>query len=792
MKAVGNKLHIDKGDVFRTLFERDQRALAVLEGTKIVECNGAMLEIFGGTVADYIGKSPWEISAVQTLGGIQVAMASREQVREAYKRGTVQFDRIHQRPDGTQLTLDVSLTRIELPEGQRVAISIRDIAEFRCMEQTLNARTEFQARLTEISDSFATDDHEETDNRITETLRQIGEAYGLDRVRLWWEHPSNGTVCCSHDWDRDGRSSRGRIVKLAKVAASRILSGTVTRFHFTSVDELPEDAIEDRAFCAAEGVKSVLIVPIAFDKRIVGTASFATLHNEREWSPRIINELTLLAQTLGSAWQRDEIIRKLEESEGDLLRSQHVAGIGTYTETARPGEALSTDTLGIYELSRKASEVFGIEPGAETSELVLSRVHPEDRKSFRHMIHPGGRQSEEHVTDYRVVHPNGSTIHVEDRWETDLNKNGDVIGFVGTVMDVTTRVESNLRLRKALTEIEQLKDRLQDENLSLKRQVRSAQRPGNVVGDNPQFLKALNAAGQVAPTDVAVLILGETGTGKELIAREVHELSGRSKTPLISVNCAALSSELIESELFGHEVGAYTGAGKQRIGRFELADKGTLFLDEIGDLSSDVQAKILRVLQSGEFERLGGTETLQVDIRLIAATNRNLMQMVNSGEFRSDLFYRINQFPIKLPPLRERRDDIALLTNFLIEKHSGHLGKRIESVSPEMLHRLTQMEWPGNIRELESYVQRALIATTGSILDYCDADMIDTQELSTPDSQEMPSSHKLEAAQQRYIVRVLDQCDWIIGGENGAANSLGMPPSTLRSKMKRLGIVRQP
>ncbi len=424
-------------------------------------------------------------------------------------------------------------------------------------------------------------------------------------------------------------------------------------------------------------------------------------------------------------------------------------------------------------------------------ELAIARIHPEDRLQFNEPLLPGGSANENQLQDYRVVRPDGSTVYVQDRWATDLNEDGEIVRIVGTVMDVTARVESNSRLQKALVEIEQLKEKLEDENLYLKREVRTARRPDKIVGNDPQLLSALASAGRVAPTDVTVLILGETGTGKELIAREIHELSDRSEMPLVSVNCAALSVELIESELFGHESGAYTGAQKQRKGRFEIADNGTLFLDEIGDLSAAVQAKILRVLQSGEFERLGGTETLRVDVRLIAATHRDLQQMVDSGEFRSDLLYRINGFPIVLPPLRDRRDDIALLANFLVEKHAGHLGKNIESITPDMIVRLRQMNWPGNIRELEGYLQRALIAATGPVLDYIEADTADDQLVSMADLQSLPVDGKLDAVQREHIVRRLELCNWVIGGKNGAASSLGMPASTLRSKMKRLGITRR-
>ena len=418
--------------------------------------------------------------------------------------------------------------------------------------------------------------------------------------------------------------------------------------------------------------------------------------------------------------------------------------------------------------------------GEESIDEIESRIHPDDRQRFKNSVSEIGAADTYWFHDYRVVRPDGSMIYVEDRWEVERNEEGKIIEIFGTVMDVTNRVESNLKLKAAMAEIEQLRDRLQDENLYLKQQVRSAERHRRLIGENPQFTSALVAAERVAPTDVTVLILGETGTGKELIAREIHEQSERNERPLVSVNCAALSSELIESELFGHEAGAFTGADKKRKGRFELADGGTLFLDEIGDLPADVQAKILRALQTGEFERLGSMETLTVDVRLITATNRDLKSMVRDGEFRADLYYRINSFPILVPPLRERREDIPLLANHFVEKHAPMLGKRVNYISPDMIRRMQAMDWPGNVREMEGFMQRALIATTGPELDYRDES----------DPAAAIAVQDLDTIQQEHIVSVLDRCNWVVGGDKGAATLLGVPPSTLRSRMKKLGIQR--
>jgi len=286
----------------------------------------------------------------------------------------------------------------------------------------------------------------------------------------------------------------------------------------------------------------------------------------------------------------------------------------------------------------------------------------------------------------------------------------------------------------------------------------------------------------VAPTDASVLILGETGTGKELIARAIHDLSGRRDRTFVKLNCAAIPTGLLESELFGHEKGAFTGAITQKPGRFELANKGTLFLDEIGDIPLELQPKLLRALQEHEFERLGGTRTIKVDVRLVAATNRDLAQMINERQFRTDLYYRLSVFPVSVPPLRERADDIPKLVRYFTQKYARRMNKRVETIPQETMEALIRYPWPGNVRELENLIERAVILTRGTTL------QIPLAELrAAPDT---VSPVTLEEAERDHIRRVLDQAGWVVGGPKGAASRLGMKRTTLQSKMKKLGITR--
>jgi len=315
-------------------------------------------------------------------------------------------------------------------------------------------------------------------------------------------------------------------------------------------------------------------------------------------------------------------------------------------------------------------------------------------------------------------------------------------------------------------------------------QDRSPRRFEQIIGRSPALESVLEQVEQVAPTDSTVLIQGETGTGKELIARAIHNLSSRCGRPFIKLNCAAIPFDLLESELFGHERGAFTGAIAQKIGRFELADKGTLFLDEVGDIPLALQPKLLRVLQEQEFERLGSGRTHQVDVRLVAATHRNLVEMVRRNEFRSDLYYRLNVFPVPLPPLRARREDIPALVKHFVDIYARRMGKEIEHVSPETMSALVSFHWPGNIRELQNFIERSVILTSGDVLHPPLASLKTAAEV------ESLGAITMEDAEREHIRKTLEQTRWVVAGPNGAAARLGMKRSTLYFRMQKLGISR--
>ena len=344
-------------------------------------------------------------------------------------------------------------------------------------------------------------------------------------------------------------------------------------------------------------------------------------------------------------------------------------------------------------------------------------------------------------------------------------------------------------LKAALDEVQSLKNQLHEENIYLQQEIRVASNFGEIIGNSEPLRRVLRKAEQVAPLDTTVTILGETGTGKELLAHAIHRLSPRRARTLVKVNCAALPGPLIESELFGHEKGAFTSADVQHTGRFEIANGGTLFLDEVGELPLDLQSKLLRALESGEFERVGGSRTIKVDVRIIAATNRNLEEAVRKGAFRSDLYYRLNIFPITLPPLRERREDIPLLVSHLVKQVTRKLCKTIEAIPHETMVKLRNYPWPGNVRELKNVIERAVIITQGPTLHLIDDLDFQALELDVL-AETSPATETFEQTEYNLIVRTLKNVHWKLEGPGGAAELLNLHPSTLRSKMRKLGIER--
>jgi formate hydrogenlyase transcriptional activator len=373
-------------------------------------------------------------------------------------------------------------------------------------------------------------------------------------------------------------------------------------------------------------------------------------------------------------------------------------------------------------------------------------------------------------------------------WSYDIVSKIRLFGEVVANALVRKRTEEALRralsdVQRLLSDVKQLKDQIEADYVYLAEEINLENDFADMIGKSQALRQILVKVKQVAPTTATVLLLGETGTGKGVVARAIHNASPRSHRPLIQVNCAALTPSLVESELFGHEKGAFTGAVARRVGRFEIAHGTTLFLDEIGDLPLDLQAKLLRVLQEGEFERVGGTTTIKTDARVIAATNKDLQEEVDKGRFRSDLWYRLSVFPILVPPLRERTDDIPLLISYFVNKHEKRVGKRFDTISHKAINALQNYRWPGNIRELENFIERAVIASPGGILQLEIPALAVSKDLLTEKA-------NFQEVEKKFLLGALNKAHWRIEGPHGAASVAGLPPSTFRLHMRRLGIVR--
>ena len=458
--------------------------------------------------------------------------------------------------------------------------------------------------------------------------------------------------------------------------------------------------------------------------------------------------------------------QELQRSEFYLSEGQRLAHAGSW----------AFDSAGFDYWSPELSRIYGLDPAskAPTVQEYLGCIHPEDREFMANLIKRVLVEASPFDVTKRIVRPNGEVRYCRCVG-APVFENQTLKKYVGTAIDVTEHefLTQELRRREA---------HLAEENIVLREELGKTSMFEEVIGTSSALQMVLARAAKVAPTDSTVLIMGETGTGKELIARAIHKRSKRSERPFISVNCAAVPSSLIMSELFGHEKGAFTGAVQRRLGRFELAEGGTIFLDEVGDLPMETQIALLRVLQEREFERVGGTEVLRADVRVISATNRDLQAAIEDGAFRSDLYYRLNVFPIKLPPLRERKEDVPLLVNYFVDRYATRAGKKIKHIQKKALEALQEYSWPGNVRELQNVIERSLIIG-------------ETNEFSVDKSwfsnEPQPGSSVAvdhTSTERQRIEAALAQSNGKVSGAHGAAAKLGMPPSTLESKIRSLRI----
>jgi PAS domain S-box-containing protein len=577
-------------------------------------------------------------------------------------------------------------------------------------------------------------------------IAEFAESKTRVRSLAFW---SNGQFLDNQDWDLEG------------TPCQEVLQGGLCHYPSHVWQQFPKE----------EGVESYLGVPLKTPEgEILGhLAIFDKQTMPAE--PQLLCTFQIFAARAAAELGRIrmlEQIRHSEEQYRDLFNEAPIAYVHEDLESR------------FISANRAAMRILGITPEQVPGMVGMSFIPdtPDAQRRVKEAFESIGQGNDTSgvVLELRRK-DNGKPIWIQ--WWSRPDPSGE---FTRTMfIDITDKVL-----------LEQEQARLRAQNQYLKEEIKSAHNFEEIVGRSPAIQALLSNVRRVATTDASVLIQGESGTGKELIARAIHSASKRSGNPLIKVNCAALPSGLIESELFGHEKGAFTGAIAKRIGRFELADGGTIFLDEIGEVPLDVQVKLLRVLQEREFERVGGQTPIKVDVRIIAATNRNLLHEVTEKTFREDLYYRLNVFPLTTPPLRDRIEDIPLLINFLIEKYAMKIGKKMTGVAENALQRLQAYCWPGNIRELENVIERAIILADGPVMEI-QSDLLSGRggsAMDLPNNSGTVPDASFDTISRQHIISVLEQTNWVIEGANGAAHILSLQPSTLRYRMKRLGITK--
>jgi len=639
--------------------------------------------------------------------------------------------------------------------------------------QQLKDRLRFEGLISDLSAGFVNIASAEVDGEINKWLQRIAEFFAADRGTLGLFSEDGTQLIRAFEYHLEGVEPGPAALSkdqlpwyLAQLAQGKMV--VINR-----LEDLPADAESERQLCLSKSMKSILSIPMVIGQKTLGSCVLVSVNAERVWPQEMVNRMRLIAEVFANALARKHSEELLYESEARLNLAATSAEAGLWVLETATGHIWATE---------KARELYGFAPDEELNfEGFLQVVDSEDRERISRSVERTLQIKEDFREEYRIIHPDGTTKWMDARGRWYFHQSGEPERLMGVSIDISERKQLEEQLRQKLRDIEQLKQQLEKENIYLREEIELQNVHEEIVGRSQAMKRILAQVEQVARTDATVLIEGETGTGKELLARAVHRLSARKDRPLVKVNCASLPPTLIESELFGREKGAYTGALTRMTGRFEVADGATLFLDEIGELPHDVQAKLLRVLEEGRFERLGSSTSLQVNVRIIAATNRDLARDVDAGKFRKDLYYRLNVFPIAVAPLRERPEDIPLLVWAFVRQYEKNMGKRIEHIPRKSMEDLQHYPWPGNARELRNAVEHAMIVSTGKTLSI---------HAPTRASSEITANISLEDAERRHILGVLQQTGWRLSGQGGAAGILGLKRTTLQSKMKKLGIQR--
>ena len=682
----------------------------------------------------------------------------------------------------------------------------------------------FDQLLPEVSARFINLRADRIDDEINDVLKRVAELLDLDRSTI-------------AQFSMDGRvSRRTHYYHLPDIAppppeiphevvpwyAQEILAGRTVVLH-RMPDDLPPTAQRERELAAREGIRSNLVVPMRIGTEVIGGLGFACHRDFRTWTPSLIRSLQMLGDVFANALARKRadaalqdqfnFQRFLAEVSARFITTPAAAVDAEIEATlARMAEYLGAGRLSVGLFSADGQTVLNshnyvatdAQPGPEHVIPTRNLIWLTGRLRAGHVVKcsmapgdlpPEAAQEMRYCQDHAVrsfisvpLRVGEETLgHLTSGWVRDYRNVDDELTramqlFGETFANALERKRAAEAMAAAMADIRELKDRLQAENVYLREEIQHRDDFQEILGDSAGIRKILRLVEQVAGTESTVLIQGETGTGKELIARAIHERSSRRERVMIKLNCAALPATLVEAELFGREKGAYTGALARQLGRFELADGSTLFLDEVGELPPEIQVKLLRVLQEGQFERLGSGKTINVNVRIVAATNRDLAEAVADGSFRRDLYYRLNVFPIVVPPLRERREDIPQLVWAFVNEFCGRIGKSVTAIPKKTMQALEEHPWPGNVRELRNVIERAMILCQGSTLH------VTLPEPNFPEQTDGEAT--LDDVQRRRILQVLEQTNYRIRGPRGAAELLGLKPTTLESRMAKLGINR--
>jgi formate hydrogenlyase transcriptional activator len=743
--------------VFEEMLRLSPDAVIIVNDSgEILDVNTRAEEMFGYGSAELLGQ-PIELLVPDRFRSSHQTHR-REYSHLAHTRPMgVGLELSGRRKDGSEFPVDIMLTPIPMETGQVVLSVVRDVSKQKHAEEALR-QTEQQFRtLVESVRDYAIF-RLDPEGRIATWNRSAERMKGYSAAEIIGQHFSR--FYPAED------AERGKPEEELRVAAAR-------------------GRLEDEGWrIRKDGSRfwaNVMISAIRDSRgQLTGFSKVTRDFTDRKQAEDAL--LLQLAKSLLSNVDIRELLSAISASIQELV-PHDFANIALYDPSSN---VLRVQLLGTGNQTEQPDIVIPVENSPDgrafsTKEpLMLSEIGNGGfaAETYRHLTAAGVKSAcwlplinREHAIGTLAV---GST-----RASAFTQRDVDILGQVAH--QVAAAVDNALAFRQ----IAEFRDRLREEKQYLEEELNTEHSFDDMIGESGSLRQVLKQVESVAPTEATVLILGETGTGKELVARAIHRLSPRRDRTFIKVNCAAIPSGLLESELFGHEKGAFTGAISQKIGRLELANHGTLFLDEVGDLPLELQPKILRALQEKEIERLGGTRTIPVDVRLVAATNRDLATMVNERQFRSDLYYRLRVFPISVPALRQRRDDIPLLVRYFVDKHSRRLGRHIETIPPDVMGALTRWNWPGNIRELENFIERAVILSRGRELRAPLAEL-ESVEWAAPES-----SPTLETAEREHILRILRETKGTIGGPKGAAARLGLKRTTLNSKLKKLGIERR-